>query len=155
MLLALLASTPTAAAAQEWLGGLAVGTAAGFLVGTGAVSGRAILFDRPVYGISEGLSLARRFTIGGAATGTIIGIAAPERTGRFARNAAHGTWIGGLLGLGLGYLVEPERPLGVMMMGMAAGIVAGTVIALVEDDDSDGSIQPSRGTDIVLLSVGL
>jgi len=139
--------------AQEWLGGLATGTIGGFFVGAGAVSTKAIVFGRPPYGVSEGLGLALRVTAGGALAGTVIGLAAPERTGSFARNTAGGTLIGGLLGLGLGYLVEPERPLGAMTIGIGVGILGGTLLALLEDDG--GSIAAARSVEVVVLKIGL
>lgn len=140
-------------AGQEWLGGLATGTIGGLLVGAGTVSTKAILFDRPPYGVSEGLDLALKFTAGGALVGTTIGLAAPERTAHFARNAALGTLVGGLVGLGLGYVFEPERPLGVMTIGIGVGIIGGTLLALLEEDQGM-SIAASRPVEVVLLKFG-
>ena len=154
LILAMSVSAREDLAAQEWLGGLATGTIGGFLVGTGAVSTKAIVFDRPPYGVSEGLSLALRVTAAGAAAGAVIGLAAPERTANFARDASLGALVGGLAGLGLGYIVEAERPLGVMTIGMGLGILGGTLVALLEDD-TDLAIGAERSVEVVVLKIGL
>ncbi len=136
-------------------GGFATGVVGGVLIGAGSISARAVIFGRPNYGFADGLKVGIPAAAVTLVAATWLGATDSDRMSEVREHAAIGAAGGGALGLGLGLLFDRDKPLGLTTVGVAAGIIIGTIVAVLDDEDDSVALSRAHRVELIRLRISL